>query len=293
MEVLNSTVFFNSTTKTLINSEFTLDKSFQEILYRIDNCINDESSWIVESIDDEYLNTSAYSPLVGSTYTELPDELKNQMKGLINIKNNDNKCFLWCHIKHLNLVQINPRRITRKDRELVNKLDYEGINFPVSKKNCCRIEMQNKIYINAFCYDNKFTYFVFLSDQRFSDNMDLLLISNHFKSHFVYIKDFDRFMFNKTKNRNKHFCKCCLQCFTSKEILIEHKKDCLVINGKQSVKFKSSSIRFKNYSKQIPVPFKIYVDSEYILKKVDCDITECNSNILIHKKISRSYSLQF
>ena len=115
--------------------------------------------------------------------------------------------------------------------------------------------------------------------------MDLLLISNEFKSHYVYIKDFDRFMFNKTKNRNKkHFCKCCLQCFSSKEILIEHKKDCLVINGKQSVNFKSSSFRFKNYSKQIPVPFKIYADFECILKKVDCDIIERNSNISYARK---------
>ena len=79
--------------------------------------------------------------------------------------------------------------------------------------------------------------------------MDMLLISNEFKSPYVYIKDFDRFMFNKTKNRKKkHFCKCYLQCFSIKEILIQHKKDCLVINGKQSVKLKSSSIRF-NYSK--------------------------------------------
>ena len=35
--------------------------------------------------------------------------------------------------------------------------------------------------------------------------------SHYEKSHYVYIKDFDRFMFTKTKNRNKkHFCKCCL-----------------------------------------------------------------------------------
>ena len=61
------------------------------------------------------------------------------MKGLINMKNSDNKCFLWCHIRHLNLVERNPRRITRKDRELVNKL--ERINFPVSKKDYCKTEM--------------------------------------------------------------------------------------------------------------------------------------------------------
>ena len=145
--------------------------------------------------------------------------------------------------------------------------------------------MQNEIFINVFCYDNKLTYPVYLSDQNFHDNMDLLLISNECKSHYVYIKDFDRFMFNKTKNRNKkHFCTCCLQCFSSKEILIEYKKYCLVINGKQSVKLKSSSVRFKNYSKQILAPFKIHADFKCILKKFDCDIIERNSNISYTRK---------
>ena len=167
-------------------------------MYRIDKWINERSGWIIESIDGEYVNIYAYSPLVGNTYIELPDELKKCKE------NNDNKCFLWCHIRHLNLVERNPQRITRKDRELVNKNDYEEINFPVSKKNYCRIKMQNKICINVFCYGNKLTYPAFLLDQKFNDNMDFLLISIEFKSHYVYIKDFDRFMFNKTKNRNKN-----------------------------------------------------------------------------------------
>ena len=87
-------VYFNSATKTVINSEkYDLDKSFQEILYRIDNWINEGSGWIIESIEAQYVNISIYSPLIGSTYTELPDKLKNPMKVLINIKNNDNKSF--------------------------------------------------------------------------------------------------------------------------------------------------------------------------------------------------------
>ena len=62
-----SPVYFNSTTKTMINSdEFGLDQSFQEILYRIDNCINQGSGWVVESIEGFYLNVSSYSPLIGS-----------------------------------------------------------------------------------------------------------------------------------------------------------------------------------------------------------------------------------
>ena len=89
--------------------------------------------------------------------------------------------------------------------------------------------------------------------------MDLLLITDENKSHYVYIKDFNRFLCNKTKNKNKkYFCKCCLQCFSSEKVLKEHKENCLIVNGKQSVKLKSDSISFKNYFKQMPVPFKIY-----------------------------------
>ena len=61
------------------------------------------------------------------------------MKGLINVKNNDNKCFIWCHIRHLNLLKIHPERITKADKNTVNDLDYEGIKL-VSKKDFSKIE---------------------------------------------------------------------------------------------------------------------------------------------------------
>ena len=101
----------------MINSdEFGLEQSFQEILYRIDNWINQGSGSIVESMEGFYLNVSSYSPLIGSTYIELPDELKNSRKGLINIQNDDNKCFLWCHVRQLDLIDKTPQRITKKDK---------------------------------------------------------------------------------------------------------------------------------------------------------------------------------
>ena len=71
-----SAMYFNSTTKTVINSELSLNKSFQKVLYRVDNWINEGSGCVVESIYGEYLNILAYAPLFGSTYIELPDELK-------------------------------------------------------------------------------------------------------------------------------------------------------------------------------------------------------------------------
>ena len=119
----------------------------------------------------------------------MPDDLKNSRQGLINIQNDHNECFLWCHVKHLNLIDKNPQRITKKDKQLVSKLNYEGINFPVSNKDYFKIEVQNKICINVFCYENKAVYPVSLSDEKLSDSMDLLLISDKSKSHYVYIKD--------------------------------------------------------------------------------------------------------
>ena len=112
--------------------------------------------------------------------------------------------------------------------------------------------------------------------------MDLLLVIDENKSHYVYIKDFDRFMFHKTKNKNKkYFCKSCLQCFSSKNVLTEHKKVCLSINGAQSVRLEKGTIEFKNYFKQIPVPFKIYADFECNLKSVESYEGSYSKNIKI------------
>ena len=84
----------------------------------------------------------------------MPHQLKNSVKGLINIKNNDNKCFLWCHIRHLNPLKIHRKRITKAHKNMVNDLDHEGIEFPVSKKDFSKIEQKNSSRINVFCYEN-------------------------------------------------------------------------------------------------------------------------------------------
>ena len=61
----------------MINHKFNLDKSFQEILYRIDNWINERSGWIVELIESQYINVLTYRPLIGSSYIKLPVKLRN------------------------------------------------------------------------------------------------------------------------------------------------------------------------------------------------------------------------
>ena len=131
---------------------------------------------------------------------DLPVELKSPRKGLINIKNKDKKCFLWCHVRHINPSKEHPERIKKTDKKIAEKLDYDGIEFPVQEKDFSKIEVKNNICINVFGYENGLVFPVYISDQRFEDSMDFLLLINDDKSYYVYIKDFDRFLFHKTKN---------------------------------------------------------------------------------------------
>ena len=266
-EIEFAPVCFNSLTKTVINHRFRLESSFQENLYMVDVWINKGSGWNVESIKSQYINISTYRPLSGSSCISVPVELRSPRKGLINIKNKDQKCFLWCHVRHINPSKEHPERIKKTDKKIAEKLDYDGIEFPVQEKDFSKIEVKNNICINVFGYENELVFPIYVSDQKFEDSMDLLLLIDDDKSHYVYIKDFERFMFHKTRNKNKKwFCKSCFQCFSNENVLTKHKEVSLIINGKQSLKLGKGIIQFENYFKKIPVPFKIYADFECNLK---------------------------
>ena len=111
----------------------------------IDKWVSEGSGWVIDRIDSHYINVTTYTPLHGSSYIELPTELWNPKKGLINIKNKDDECFRWCHIRHLNPQEKNPQRIKKEDKEMINGLNYEGIEFPVSQKHYNKVESQNSI----------------------------------------------------------------------------------------------------------------------------------------------------
>ena len=66
---------------------------------------------------------------------DLPVKLRSPRKGLINIKNKNEKCFLWCHVKHNNPSKKDPERIKKTDKKIAEKLDYDRIEFPVQEKD--------------------------------------------------------------------------------------------------------------------------------------------------------------
>ena len=95
----------------------------------------------------------------------MPTELKHHKKGLIKIKNNDQKCFLWCHVRYINPVTEHPGRIKNIDRDFASNLNCDGIEFPVQEKDFKKVEGQNNICVNVFGYENELVFPIYVSDK--------------------------------------------------------------------------------------------------------------------------------
>ena len=119
----------------------------------------------------------------------------------------------------------------------------------------------------------------------------MLLIHEH-KSHYVYIKDFERFMFHKTKKTKHTFARVvCSVLKCSKYLLTEHKEVCLSIDGAQFVKLGKGTIKFKNCFKQIPVPFKTYADFGCSLESAESYLGSYSKKYQDHIPCSLAYKL--
>ena len=184
--------YLNSWQHIVLNSNNfipSLELSQREIINRVGNWLSESSGWTIERIDGHFVDIANYQSLHTYVYIPLPAELQHPKKGLINIKNNDNECFRWCHIRHLNPKDNNPQRIKRSDILMVDQLNYYGVEFPVSVKDYAKIEAQNSININVWGYENKEFYPIYVSKQNNDDMLNLLLITEGEKTHYVLIKE--------------------------------------------------------------------------------------------------------
>ena len=196
------------------------------------------------------------------------------MKGLINLKNKDDECFKWFYVRFINPQNKDPDRMKKQDKKIAEILDYSGINFPIKARDYEIVEERFNINVNVFSYENRVR--PLYASKNFNDQeLNVLLISNEEKSHYVFIKDLNRLMYSKTKHKDrKHFCISCLQNFTTKEILNNHRERCLSNNGTQAVIYETGTIKFKNLNNQIAVPFKVYADTECLVKITNISLGE-------------------
>jgi hypothetical protein len=266
-------VYFKSKTGRVTNFEdieATTAQNQLTVLARIETFQNLGSNWIILNIESHYVNIAMYKPLAGSSYMKLPADISNSMCGLINMKNDDKKCFMWSHVRHLNPKVRRATDITQSDRNFRVNLDYKGIDFPVKISDIDKIERKNSIGISVFGYKGKKQFYpIRITKANHEDHMELLLLGDDDGGkHYVLIKDVNRMLCSVSKHKEKkHFCLHCLHSCTSEEILEKHKEICLEVNGTQATKLpeEGTKIKFKNHRNSMAVPFVIYADFESML----------------------------
>ena len=194
--------------------------------------------------------------------------LLRKKNAITNIKNEDDKCFLWSVLRYLHPVQKNGKRISDL-KKYENDLNFKQINFPVKVKDITKFENQNSDLpgINVFSLDDKNKIYPLRHNKKDCQNsIDLFLYSEDEKQHYSLIKNFSRLVrsqITKDTTRKLHFCKKCLYHYTKEDLLEKHLSYCGK-NETAAVKMptKNTILKFQNHHKKLPIPFTIYADFE-------------------------------
>ena len=254
--------------------EILNENDIELALNNIKKNIDDNFSKLSKNSKDQFLcfkkveiNIFRYQALKNhmGSYIELPKSLQRQ--GLINIKNEDNYCFIWSYIRHINPVNKNPNRITKKDKDLFNNI-YQKLNcfeFPlkINKNNITKIENILEVNICILSADENNNIIPMISSENNHKN-DLNLF--YYKDHICLIKNLSKYLHrNNNDNNKKYFCCRCLNSFISEENLDKHKNLCLKYNKKSEkiiLPKEKSILKFEKIEHMIKTPFTIYYDIE-------------------------------
>ena len=248
----------------------------EEEIQKVENAHG--SGWVFVEVENLTLHTVIWDPLKASSYIKLPKELKNK-KAIINMENEDNKCFMWCVLRALNPSKDkHPSRIDKNLKSKEHTLNMDGITYPVDFRGIDRFESQNpEISISVLGYnEEEKVYPLKLSKYTGSKHdITLLLIKDGDNSHYCLVKNISALLYsqiNKHKEK-RYFCLNCFNGFNTPESLNNHKEycynnECVKINMPPTGSF----LEFKNFVHSEKAPFAIYADFESLIKPLDvCD----------------------
>ena len=265
--------YFNTATHINIKST-DVDKLIQICIDAIDAKIEAYqeagSAWYFKEVDKLEIHTVEYNPTKGSSYIPLPDWISNK-KAIVNIKNKDEKCFLWCILRYLHPRDRDEERLTDL-KNYENSLNTKGITFPMKLKDISKFEKLNPGLpgINVFSVNESDNFYPLkMVEKDCVNTIDLFLYEKDGVSHYSLIKNFTRLIKSqKTKSKEKIFiCKKCFTHYTKEELLQKH---ILYCSNNETVSVKmpqpNTILHFKNYYKQLPVPFVVYADFECFTK---------------------------
>ena len=274
------------------NEEETYDEMVEEILEEIDMARDAVGSgWRFEKVIKLVLHTTRWDPVNAGSYIELPQELKNR-KAIINMKNQDDKCFMWSVLRALNPKDNHPERIDNDLKSKVDTLNMEGIQYPVSLRGIDRFEHLNpEISISLLGYNEEEKVYPLKVSKYTGCKHDivLLLIKDGEKSHYCLVKNISALFASQIKNNHEHkryYCLNCFNSFKSPDSLDKHKEYCY---NNECVKIsmppQNTFLRFKNFRYSEKAPFAIYADFESLIKPLDnCDPDPNHSYTKKHQK---------
>ena len=300
---------FHSIGQKIITESTDPHEIFKEMMDEIEEEVQkvehaEGSGWVFVEVENLTLHTDIWDPIKGSSYIDLPKELKNK-NAIINMKNEDNnKCFLWCVLRALNPSKDkHPSRIDKDLKSKENTLNMEGIAYPVDLKDIKRFEKQNpEISISVLGYSkderiyplriSKFTKMK-KEDER-KHNIVLLLIKNRDNSHYCLINNLSRLLTSQVNNHGHklYFCLNCLNGYDNTEKLDKHKEYC---SENESIKINmpppDTYLKFKNFLYSERAPFAIYADFECYNKPIHTNTPDPNKSYT--KKLTKHEPASF
>jgi hypothetical protein len=212
----------------------------------------------------------------GGNWIKLPSPF-NYGGSLVNIKNKDEKCFMWSVLACMNL-SVNSDKPS-KYKEFANNYDFSMLNYPVSLNDIDNFSKGNKIFITVFELlhneeSNKFTLdIIFKSNgniDEYKADIKLLL----YKNHYVCVRKLN-LLLKKVNNikYNIYPCEYCDECFFYREEALDrHILVCSAFNNVKLFKVPTrneNQVFFKNHFKSLKVGIKIYADFEVVLQKYE------------------------
>ena len=253
-------MYFTNGVKSDFNYNHTQDSIRAALHNTIMQKLDDEqlqgSGFVLNGIVSVILEIYKVNDFEASSWVELPEKYKNN-KSIINIKNVDQFCFLWCILAHHCPVEDNKSRTSNYSMHF-DKLNLKGLEFPMKVKDIPKFEKLNNLNVKDFELTKTVLTPIHINMNYDQPQIDLLLFENHYclitKLHCLI-------------NKNSHMkwvCRRCLTAFSSEDILNQHIDRCQKQQPTNITFSWKDHLKFEDYQMKIPVPIRVYADFECI-----------------------------
>ena len=195
--------------------EIDLSEAHQKILKSFDAYLREGSGWVFDEVVKIDVRLANYVPLQGNSFIPTLPSLRSFIPTLpslrskhclVNVQNDDDKCYAWAVLLAIKNFETNPQRVA-KYKQFEQELNMDGISYPVQIQQIPKFEKQNGISINLYGYDDGEIFPLCISKFQNAVEIDLLFQKDETKSHYVWIKNWSRFLSHLTKHDGEaHYC---------------------------------------------------------------------------------------